>query len=447
MSEVYLREFRPGGPIGVEMPEVAPVVTPWLVRGPNPSWGAVAFRAPASEPIEIRDVAGRLLGRLPAGVERWEGVDDAGHPVPAGVYFLRGNRHFSRRARGATAMSGVRGAWRWLCVGVGVFAAGCGDDEVLDVEYETRRRRPRSSPSTRSARPWPASSSRRARSWRTPWRSEKRRRALPSFPAGREGLVVSSRSNRVDVVDLDALAVRRSIDIGPGSNPYGVAVAGGDAAYVSCFLSDEVVRLDIAGGTVAKRIPVGRGPEGVLYLEDHGDVYVALTGYTNIGVYGEGAVEVIAAAADTVRTRLVVGKNPQNLGRAPDGTVHVACTGNYGIEEGRVFVIDAAVPAVVDSIPIGGSPVAVLMLSGDRGLTAGYAGGLKRYDPATRIAEEMASLAGDTWFTALVYDEADSLLYVSDFDDSMVHVVDPWADVHVRSFRVGHGPVALALRR
>ncbi len=267
------------------------------------------------------------------------------------------------------------------------------------------------------------------------------------IPGGREALVVSSRSNRVDVVDLDALAVRRSIDIGPGSNPYAVTVAGAGTAYVSCFLSDEVVRLDIAGGTVAKRIPVGRGPEGVLYLEDHGDVYVALTGYTNIGVYGEGTVAVLAAAADTVRARLVVGKNPQSLGRAPDGTVHVACTGNYGVEAGRVFVIDPAVPAVIDSIPIGGSPVAVLMLAGDRGLTAGYEGGLKRYDPATRIAEEMASLAGDTWFTALAYDATDSLLYVSDFDDSMVHVVDPWADVHVRSFRVGHGPVALALRR
>ena len=53
----------------------------------------------------------------------------------------------------------------------------------------------------------------------------------------------------------------------------------------------------------------------------------------------------------------------------------------------------------------------------------------------------------DALSTALAYDETDSLLYVSDFDDSMVHVVDPWADVHVRSFRVGHGPVALALRR
>jgi DNA-binding beta-propeller fold protein YncE len=267
------------------------------------------------------------------------------------------------------------------------------------------------------------------------------------LPGGREALVVSSRSNRVDLVDLDALAVRRSIDIGPGSNPYGVAVAATGAAYVSCFLSDEVVRLDVTGGTVAKRIPVGRGPEGVLYVEDEGDVYVALTGYTNIGVYGEGAVEVIGSGADTVRARLVVGKNPQSVTRAPDGTVHVACTGNYGVEAGRVFVIDPAVPAVVDSIPIGGSPVAVLMLAGDLGLTAGYEGGLKRYDPAARIAEEMVALAGDTWFTSLVYDAADSLLYVSDFDDSMVHVVDPWADVHVRSFRVGHGPVALAIRR
>ena len=88
-----------------------------------------------------------------------------------------------------------------------------------------------------------------------------------------------------------------------------------------------------------------------------------------------------------------------------------------------------------------------LVLGDGRGVTAGYAGGLKVYERSGSPAREMAALSGDGWFTGLAYDEVDSLLYVTDFDDSVVHEVDPWTDTRQRAFRVGHGPVALALRR
>jgi DNA-binding beta-propeller fold protein YncE len=264
-------------------------------------------------------------------------------------------------------------------------------------------------------------------------------------PDGRQAVIVSSLSNRVDVVDLDALAVLRSIDVGPGSNPYDVAIVGG-AAYISCFLTDEVVHADIASGTIIRRIPVGRAPEGLLYAEDTGDLYVALTGYTPAG-YLPGTVAVIATDSDTVRTRLTVGLNPQSFARAAGGIVHVVCTGNYGPEAGRLFQIEPTGPAVIDSLEIGGTPVCALAFGDTWGITAGYTGGLKVFDSAHDTAVEMAALLGETWFSALAYDEADSVLYVSDFDDSVVHAVDPWADVHLRSFRVGHGPVALAVRR
>jgi hypothetical protein len=91
VTEIFFREFRPQGPIAVPELAAPDVPSPWLVLGPNPGSGAVAFRAPAPEPIAILDVGGRILTRLAPGVQSWSGVDAAGRPVPAGVYFLRGS--------------------------------------------------------------------------------------------------------------------------------------------------------------------------------------------------------------------------------------------------------------------------------------------------------------------------------------------------------------------
>jgi glucose/arabinose dehydrogenase len=61
---------------------------------PNPSSGAVSFVAEAGEKvrsIEVLDVTGRRVRRLDAGEKTWtwDGLDDHGRPVPAGLYLAR----------------------------------------------------------------------------------------------------------------------------------------------------------------------------------------------------------------------------------------------------------------------------------------------------------------------------------------------------------------------
>lgn len=71
-----------------------------IALAPNPFRGAcdIAFELPrpAETWLRVHDVTGRLVrtlrdGTLPAGEHReaWDGNDDAGRPVAAGVYFLR----------------------------------------------------------------------------------------------------------------------------------------------------------------------------------------------------------------------------------------------------------------------------------------------------------------------------------------------------------------------
>jgi hypothetical protein len=79
-----------------ETPEVRPLLGPAF---PNPTSGSASFRiqVPRGEPavIEIISVAGRfvrgyeLLGTGDEQRVRWDGRDEAGREVPAGVYFYR----------------------------------------------------------------------------------------------------------------------------------------------------------------------------------------------------------------------------------------------------------------------------------------------------------------------------------------------------------------------
>jgi YVTN family beta-propeller protein len=275
--------------------------------------------------------------------------------------------------------------------------------------------------------------------------------ALAITPDGKTAYVVSSLSNRVDIVDLDTPAAIGAIDVGAGTNPFAIALLGAAHGYVSNFVTDEVVHLDLAARTAGHRIPVGRAPEGLLLVPgggggaSTGDLYVAVTGYDSTGAYWPGEVVVIAVPADTVRARLHVGVNPQGLALAPDGRVHVVCTGDYVTQVGRVFVIDPATPAVIDSVEVGGAPSAITVLPGNRGYVVGW-DDFRSYGPGQPVLS-LGALAGETGLTALAWDETDGVLYVTQFSASRLQAIDVEADSVLWSVPTGQGPVAVAVRR
>jgi len=86
----------------VDVPMATPVVSPTTraIVTPNPSSGAarIQFALPETGPVDITilDVAGRIVralqrNRFAAGhaEARWDGRNDSGEPVPAGVYLYR----------------------------------------------------------------------------------------------------------------------------------------------------------------------------------------------------------------------------------------------------------------------------------------------------------------------------------------------------------------------
>jgi DNA-binding beta-propeller fold protein YncE len=269
-------------------------------------------------------------------------------------------------------------------------------------------------------------------------------------PTGRFAIVVDSRDNDLLLVALeDSLRVASRVDFGPGANPWAAAWVGTDQAYVTLWLTDEVVRVDIASRAVVARTDVGPRPQDLLIVGDR--LVVTLTNYGN-GGFGAGAVAVLDAATGSLLHSVPVGMNPQSLAVAPDGRVHVVCTGNYGNAtppvEGWIYVLDPLADAVVDSMRVGGAPVAVAMTPAGKAYLASESGGLLAYDAVTLtpLAPFESPLIPLDGFSAVAYDAGRARLFAANFPEDLLFVLDATADTLLTGVPLGDGPVALAVR-
>lgn len=87
-AELWLREFRPTGPIAVELEFMQPVAPVLRVIGPNPFRHSVRIDVGSNEMIRVVSPTGRLVTELPAGARTWDGRVESGARASAGVYWL-----------------------------------------------------------------------------------------------------------------------------------------------------------------------------------------------------------------------------------------------------------------------------------------------------------------------------------------------------------------------
>lgn len=267
--------------------------------------------------------------------------------------------------------------------------------------------------------------------------------ALGTFPnkivvRGTKAYVVCSGSDEVQVVDLLSGSVVQTIPTGGGSNPYGIAFLDESRVYVSRLARNDVVAIDLPAGTIAATIPVGRSPEGVAVAA--GRVFVANSGFdfSTFG-YDPGSVSVIDAGTNSVATTLPVGLNPQALALAPNGELHVACTGDYFSVFGRGFVIDPVAATVVDSVEVGASPGTIAVSPTGAAYLGDYFAGLLKYDTATRtvLRDGLNPISVGTGAGGI--DFGGGLTWVCLYDDDQLLALDA-SDTVVEAFPMGDGP-------
>ncbi len=95
VREIWLREFRGDGRIGVATPSAH--VAPRLVVAPNPARGRVVVAGAGAEWVEVYDARGACVYRLAPGERVWTGARVDGRRLAAGAYL------FQARPSGRTA--------------------------------------------------------------------------------------------------------------------------------------------------------------------------------------------------------------------------------------------------------------------------------------------------------------------------------------------------------
>jgi hypothetical protein len=272
------------------------------------------------------------------------------------------------------------------------------------------------------------------------------------YTKGRNIYVVNSTPPGITVIDGQSQKILKTINLPEGSNPYDMAFAGTELAYVTLLLANSIAVVDLQTREILQTIDVGSAPQGILVVDN--TAYVANSGgYPD---YQPSTVAVIDIQTHQVTKTLDVPMNPQNLALAPDGKLHVVCTGDFAGVTGKSVVIDPFgdadwTPLVVDTVDIGGAPGDIAITNEGIGYLAAYGDGsngfLYRYDTAAGEVTNDATnpIKVGSGAMALLFDAFGDHLYVNNFADDAVQQLDPQTGAVLNTLAFGHGPQHMAI--
>jgi YVTN family beta-propeller protein len=89
-------------------------------------------------------------------------------------------------------------------------------------------------------------------------------RVVPTPGDGRTLVVNCADNGRALLVDADALTIRHSMSV--GTQPIGITVPDDRFAYVANMVDNTISVIDIRRGAVARTIPAGDNPDGIVFI-------------------------------------------------------------------------------------------------------------------------------------------------------------------------------------
>ncbi len=293
----------------------------------------------------------------------------------------------------------------------------------------------------------------------------------------RNGLcyVVNSLSNSIQIIDVETLDVVREISTGPGTNPVFMDFTDDHTAIASCYLTNEVLLIDVEPDTSPEDriigriplppstdlprdeddIPTNAGPGGLAVVGDR--CYVACSNLKAVHVAGgPGLLAVIdipsrsvqrmieLSGRDTVQVihsprfpeRLIVlsaGDNDPAIGFVGNGTVE-----SLNLDTGEIFqVIEVA------GAPFGGAigPDDILLMEN------GKEGVVLRVDLFSGV--ELQAFELPTYGEPLSYASSilalPGLVCVTNFNADRFYLLEPDSGEILAQLATGDGPDAMVL--
>jgi hypothetical protein len=252
------------------------------------------------------------------------------------------------------------------------------------------------------------------------------------------GYVINSGVNEVEVINLASLSTIRRIDVGTGTNPYGMDFVNDSVAVISLLIKNQVLFADVKNDKIIKTVSVENGPQGVKYA--FGKVYVANSGFNGSG-YDPGLVSVIDLDGHRI-SDIPVGTNPQALDVTTHGKIVVACTGDYGSIRPQLNIIDTKTDTVEFSLTLDLFITNVRINSDNIAYLATFGSGVMVYDLDKKvfIRDVSNTLPGGP---DIAFD-VDKNAYICDFENDSVYTYNP-NNQRLNGYLVGDGPVSIAV--
>jgi YVTN family beta-propeller protein len=257
---------------------------------------------------------------------------------------------------------------------------------------------------------------------------------------------VNSGSNNITIYDTEnGFEPKTPISLGSGQTPENMVFVDDNTAYVSCYTSGKVLKVEVSTKEVKAEITAGSGTTPIAYV--NGKIYAGNTAYnSSTWSYDQGTVTVIDPKTDQVLKTINVSTNPFDLKEASDGMLHVVCVGNYNDVLGKIVIIDPSTDTWVDTIEVGGAPGNLAIdETNNIGYLSVWGSGLMSYDILAKTV-----LHGPT-NTILgkggsgVMTDTEGNVYVSVWDDDQVIKLDKDANV-LATYNVGDCPAGMAMK-
>ncbi len=249
---------------------------------------------------------------------------------------------------------------------------------------------------------------------------------------------VNSGANSISIYDAASFEEESPILLGNGQNPMEILITDDDILYVSCMISNSVLRIDLATKAVTDTITVGISPAGI--VESNSKIYVTNTAVDASYAYGQGSVSILDAEAGTLLKTINTNMNPQDIAVDALGNIHVLCTGNYYSIFASLQVIDAGGDSITHTIEIGTSAgVLHIDKQNNKGYCGAWGKGCVVYSTESKTILNNAFLGkGGTGITS----DNEGNIWISDFSGNKVYKCDT-SGTAIDSFIVGGGPQSL----